>query len=103
MSRKFSDGKSGAAIAVKVTPRAKQNQVVKILEDNSVKIKLRAAPVDGKANIELIKYLAKVLNIRKSNLEILVGETSRNKLISVYGLTNSEINKRLISEIEKGN
>ena len=77
------DGKAGAAIAVRVTPRASRNKIVEVLPDGTIKIHIAAPPVDGEANAELIDFLAGVLNIPKSRLEIVAGETGRDKLIVI--------------------
>jgi uncharacterized protein (TIGR00251 family) len=70
--RKFRlhDGKSGSAIAVRVTPRASNNKIASVSEDGSIKIHLTAAPVDGEANEKLIAFLSKILNVSKSSIEI---------------------------------
>ena len=55
---KFSDGKKGSALPVRVTPRASKNEIVEVLSDQTVKIRLTAPPVEGKANVELIKNIS---------------------------------------------
>ena len=100
MARKFSEGKSGAAITIRVTPRAKKSQIVSLLSDDTVKIKLAAPPVEGKANEELIKFLAKILNVRKNDLEIVAGKTGRDKLVTVLGLNPEEIHRIISDQID---
>ncbi len=80
------DGKKGAALAVRVTPRASKNEIVDILGDGTVKVHLTAPPVEGKANEALIKFLSKVLEISPSQLEIVAGASGRDKLISVIDM-----------------
>ncbi len=70
-------------IRIKVTPRSSKNEIVGELPDGTFKIKLKAPPVDGEANVELIKFLSKEWKIPKSNIKILKGQTSRNKLIEI--------------------
>ncbi len=67
---------------VKVLPRSSQN---KVTEDapGSLKVKLVAPPVDGKANEALIELLSKYFKLRKSSIRILRGENSRNKMIEI--------------------
>jgi len=101
MTRKFSDGKSGAAISIRVTPRAKKNEIVDILADSTIKIKLAAPPVEGKANVELIKFLSKILGVKKSDLEIVAGKTGRDKLVSVLGHSPGEIHEIISDHIQK--
>ena len=103
MPRKFSEGKSGAAIAIRVTPRAKKNEIMSVLADNTIKIKLAAPPIEGKANKELLKFLAKVFGVKKKDLEIVAGKTGRDKLVTVIGLSPEEMHKIINEEIVRKN
>ena len=69
----FHNGRMGSAISVRITPRSNKNEIVSIMEDGVVKIKLTAPPVDGKANDALVKFLAETLNVSKSRVEIVAG------------------------------
>ena len=69
-------------IKVKVIPKA-SNKRIKKLGKNSYKIHLTAPPVDGKANKQLIELIADKLNISKSQVKIVRGETSRKKVIEI--------------------
>ena len=80
-------------ITIKVTPNAKKNQIVGF-EDDLLKIKIAAVPDKGRANLELIKYLAKELAIPQRDIVIVKGELSRNKMVGIM-LPHSEIAKRL--------
>lgn len=77
MSRKFvlHDGQRGSALAVRVTPRASRNQIVGVLNDGTIKVHLAADPSDDKANAILVDFLADVLGVPKSRVEIVAGET----------------------------
>ena len=97
----FNNGKRGAAITVRVIPRSKINQISEILEDGTIKIKIAAPPIEGKANSTLIKYLANVLDIPQSDLEIVAGVHGKNKLITIYHLTPDEVQDKIISAIAK--
>ncbi|MPM28509.1 hypothetical protein SDC9_75035 [bioreactor metagenome] len=92
-------GKGGAAITVRVTPRSSRNEVSEILADGTVKIRLTAAPVDGKANENLIEYLAKVLDINKSSIEIVAGMTGREKLVTILGLSPEDVQTRILKNL----
>ena len=70
-------------IIVTVLPRSSRNEVVEE-NCNYIKVKLKAAPVKSQANKELIKFLAKKFGIAKSQVEILKGLTSRDKLVRIY-------------------
>ncbi|MFM7406451.1 MAG: DUF167 domain-containing protein [Cuspidothrix sp.] len=67
---------------VKVKPNAKQ-QKIEELADGSLNVHLKSPPVDGKANEELIKLLAKKFAVPQSSIRIKSGSTSRQKLIEI--------------------
>ena len=67
---------------VKVKPNSQQ-QKIEELADGSLIVHLKSPPVDGKANEELIKLLAKKFDVPKSSITIKSGVTSRNKLITI--------------------
>jgi len=69
-------------ISVKVIPNAKK-QLIELMADSSLKVHLKAKPVEGKANEALIKVLAEYYKVPKSNIEILQGEKGRNKLVQI--------------------
>ncbi|MGE5073095.1 MAG: DUF167 domain-containing protein [Anaerolineae bacterium] len=94
------DGKMGSAIAVRVTPRASRNKIVEVLEDGTIKIHIAAPPVDGEANEKLINFLAEVLNIPKSRLEIVAGQSGRDKLIAVLDMDAETVHKRIVAHLD---
>jgi len=63
--------------------------------DGILQLKIAAPPVQGKANNELLAFLSKMLGISKSAISIEKGHTSRNKVLSISGLSQEEIIKRL--------
>lgn len=83
---RFHDGRTGAAMTVHVTPRARKNELTGIMADGTLRIRLTAPPVDGSANKALLELLARVLGVRASALEIIGGEKGRDKIVSVVGL-----------------
>jgi hypothetical protein len=93
------DGKKGAALAVRVTPRASKNEIVDILSDGTVKVHLTAPPVEGKANEALLIYLAKVLEIPVRQLEIVAGSSGRDKLISVLDMDAKMVHKKIVDHM----
>jgi uncharacterized protein YggU (UPF0235/DUF167 family) len=58
--RKFNlhDGKKGSALAVRVTPRASRNEIVELLDDGTIKVRIAAPPSDNEANETLINFLS---------------------------------------------
>ena len=82
-SFKMHDGKTGSALAVRVQTKASRNEIVEVLDDGTVKIRLTSPPVDGKANLALIDFLSDILEVSRSDIEIVAGLTGRNKIVSV--------------------
>jgi uncharacterized protein (TIGR00251 family) len=95
-TRRLSDGKRGAALAIRVTPRARRDEIVEVLADQTIKVRLTAPPVEGKANEALIEFLAKVLDVPRSKIEIIAGETGRDKLVSILDLASEEAQARIM-------
>ena len=68
-------------INIKVIPRASKNEIVK--QGDLYKVKVTSAPVNGEANKMVRKLLAKEFNVPKSYINIVLGETSRNKVVEI--------------------
>ena len=81
-------------LQVKVHPGAGRNEITGF-SGNTILLKIAAPPEKGKANRELVEFLASLLGVNKSSITIVKGETGRNKFISVNGLTPAEVIKRL--------
>jgi len=94
------DGKSGAALAVRVTTRASKNQIVGALSDGTIKIRITAAPTGGQANDELVKFLSDVLGVAKSRIELVAGSTGRDKLISILDMDVETLQRKIVESIE---
>ncbi|MFY9175712.1 MAG: DUF167 domain-containing protein [Peptococcia bacterium] len=84
----------GVQFRIKVQPRSSKNQVCGIHGD-AIKLKLTAPPVDGAANEACQRYLADLFGLAISRIQIISGQTSRNKLIRVEGLSQDEIIAKL--------
>jgi uncharacterized protein (TIGR00251 family) len=84
-----------ARISLHVYPNAPRNEIVSF-SDGVLGVKVAAPPVKGQANRELVAFLSQVLGVSQSRLAILRGHTSRNKLISVGGLSQEEVLRRLL-------
>ena len=82
--------------AVRVQPRASRSSVVGEL-DGALKIRLAAPPVDGAANEELIRFLAKLFDVPRGRVFIAAGQTSKHKMIRVEGISAEEAGKVLQS------
>ena len=99
--RKFNlhDGKKGSALAVRVTPRASRNEVVELLDDGTIKIRIAAPPSDDEANETLIEFLSEILGVPKSRLDIVAGVTGRDKLISVVDMDVDTVHQRILAHL----
>lgn len=75
----------GIELSLHIQPRAGRTEVVGPHGD-ALKIRLAAPPVDGEANVELIRFLAKTLGVSKSAVSIESGETGRKKRVRVRGV-----------------
>lgn len=99
--RKFNlhSGQKGSALAVRVTPRASRNEIVEMLDDGTIKVRIAAPPVDDEANTALIEFLAEILGVPKSRLDIVAGETGRDKLIAVVDMDVETAHQRIVAHI----
>lgn len=80
----------GVLLSLFVQPRASKNEIVG-LHNGALKIRVTAAPVDGKANEGIIEFLAKIFGIPKRQVEILKGETGRNKTALLIGISKADV------------
>ena len=80
---------------VRVKPRASKSRILGV-RDGVLEVAIAAPPVDGAANSELICVLAGALERGKSAIEIVSGQASRSKLVSIVGFTPAELVAKLI-------
>ena len=99
--RKFQmhDGQRGSALAVRITPRATRNEIVEVLDDGTIKVRIAAPPTDNEANETLIEYLSEILGVPKSKLDIVAGATGRDKLISVIDMDVETVHQRILAHL----
>jgi uncharacterized protein (TIGR00251 family) len=83
---KLTAREDGVAFAVRVQPRASRSEVAGEL-DGALKVRLAAPPVEGEANDELIRLLARLFGLPRSQVTLAAGHTSKNKVVRVYGLS----------------
>lgn len=90
---------NGYILRIRVSPNASKCAIVGVFRDVAglqyLKVALVSVPEKGKANQELIKFLAKQLNVSKSSLDIISGETDRYKKIRLSALANAHIESLL--------
>lgn len=84
----------GVSFAVRVQPRARRNAIVGELGD-ALKIALTSPPVDGRANEACVEFFAELLDVPRSSVAIASGQSSRNKVVRVTGISAEEVRQRL--------
>ncbi len=89
----------GICFKVKVIPKAARSKIVG-WEQDTLKVRLAAVPEKGEANGELIRVLAEVLEVGKSKVQLMGGETSRHKRICIRDISLEEVEKKLKSTCE---
>ena len=87
-----SDG--GVSFAVKVHPRARKNAITGEL-GGALKVSLTTPPVEGRANEACIELFSKLLKLPRSSITIASGQTSRQKVIRVSGISAEEVRRRI--------
>jgi uncharacterized protein (TIGR00251 family) len=88
------DVPGGVELSVLVQPRASRTKVVGE-HDGRLKIALAAPPVDGEANAALIEFLSDELGVRKADVTLLDGQTSRRKRLVVRGVASADLMVKL--------
>ena len=81
-------------LRVRLTPRGGREEV-KLLDDGSLAVRVAAPPVDGRANEALRRAVAKALGIAPSCVQLVRGDRSRQKTLSIEGLNADEVRARL--------
>ncbi len=79
----------GIVVNLRISPNAKKNEIIK--DENSIKVKITAQPIDGKANKALVEYLSKNFKISKTSIKILKGETSKDKTVLFQTIDSAKI------------
>ncbi|XP_001604898.2 UPF0235 protein C15orf40 homolog [Nasonia vitripennis] len=91
------DKDGNVTIKVQAKPGAKQNNITDFSEE-TVGIAISAPPQEGEANAELVKYLASILNVRKSDVTLDRGSRSRQKKVIVTGSSVEKVTEKLKAE-----
>lgn len=99
--RKFeiTDARGGAAFGVRVVTKAANTEIVGKNEDGTLRIRLQASPAgEAAANEELVNFLAGQLGVDVGKIEIVAGERSRDKIVSVEGLSTQDVDDKLLPQ-----
>ncbi len=86
-------------LRVRIQPGASQNQLVGY-ENDILKLRITAPPVEGKANRKTVEFLADLLDVPPSSIKIKIGITGKQKTIVIDSLSTEQITKRLKSLID---
>jgi uncharacterized protein (TIGR00251 family) len=85
---------SSATFSIRIQPRASKNEII-VMEGGGFKIRLTAPPVDGAANEALIRFLADTFSVTRSQIEIVSGHTSKNKIVRIDGVGKEDTERVL--------
>jgi len=88
-----SGGATAARVAVHLTPRASTEAIT--VDGETLRVRVTAPPVDGRANAALVRLLAKRLRVARGAVRIVSGQAARQKLVEVAGLELAELLRRL--------
>lgn len=86
----YSETAEGVVLNVRAQPRSSRSGVDGVVGD-ALRVRIRSAPVDGKANKELVETLADAFSLPKSRVSFVGGETSKSKRILLAGLGAAEL------------
>ncbi len=89
----------GITFAIKVHPRARKNAITGVVSA-ALKLALTAPPVDGKANQAVIEFFADLFAIPRSSVTIASGETSRNKIVRIAGVSKAVAEQKLAENLK---
>lgn len=81
-------------LEAQITPGARRNEVVG-WHDGRLKLKIKAPPVEGKANAEVCRFVAELLGLRPADVSISLGEKSKQKKLAVRRISGEEMRERL--------
>ena len=88
----------GLLIRIKIVPNSSKNDL--IIEDEFIKIKVTAQPIENKANKALVEFLSKRFKVPKTSIEIVKGDTSKEKTL-LFSIKDEEKKQKIISELTK--
>jgi len=93
----ITESAKGATLAVRVITRASRNEITSV-SGGVLKVRLTAPPVEGAANAVLIEFLAARFGVKRSQVTLVAGHATRQKLVRITGLSAREIERRLLEE-----
>ena len=88
----------GLLIRIKIVPNSSKNDL--IIENEFIKVKVTAQPIENKANKALVEFLSKRFKVPKTSIEIVKGDTSKEKTL-LFSIKDKEKKQKIISELTK--
>lgn len=88
----------GLIVRLKIVPNSSKNDI--IIEDEFIKVKVTAQPIENKANKALVEFLSKTFKVPKTSIEIVKGDTSKEKTV-FFKVTDEEKRNFIISNLTK--
>ena len=88
----------GLLIRIKIVPNSSKNDL--IIEDEFIRVKVTAQPIENKANKALVEFLSKKFKIPKTSIQIVKGDTSKEKTL-LFSINDEEKKQNVISELTK--
>lgn len=86
---------------LRIVPNAKKDAVGEWQEDGTLRLRLAAPATEGKANAALLRFLAKIAGVRKSQVTILTGAKSREKTVEIQGLREADFHRKVQEQISR--
>ena len=101
MARNFHlhNSQGGSALTVRITPRARKNEIAGILDDGTVRVRLTTSAAEDKSNPAIIEFFAKILEISPESIEIVAGQTGKDKLISILDLDAKTVQQKILAQL----
>jgi uncharacterized protein YggU (UPF0235/DUF167 family) len=93
------DGRRGTALAIRITLKGEKNEVTHVHADGTVRLKMTDQAMDKKANVNLVQYLAQILAVKPSQIEIVGGLESTDKLVAITGIEPETAQNLLLQQV----
>jgi uncharacterized protein (TIGR00251 family) len=102
MSYGSEEAGSSTLLSIRVIPRARKCEISELMEDGTIKVRLTAPPIDGKANLSLVEFLSEILEIPSSRIELISGARGRNKRVLIKGMDKKTTLSRIKNSYRQG-
>ena len=93
------NGKKGSALGIRVIPRAKKNEIVEVLKDGTLRVRLKSSADEEEINQALADYLAQVLDLPASKIDIVAGKGRRDKLVSLLEMDAQTAHNKIMENV----